>query len=95
METQGILFEDVGRVNLPAGPSAPQAEFDKHYITASEIARELSLTRVAIHYARQRGDLPNPISVGDGLVYIWNRDEVTPFIKAWKFRTNEKKGIAA
>jgi len=93
MEEQSSLFE--GLPVLPPPPSVSQKEFDSYYITATEIAREIGLTRVAVHYGRQRGILPNPIGVGDGLVYIWKRSEIKPYIDAWKFRINEKKGLQA
>lgn len=74
--------------------SPAQIEFETEYITAPEIAKELDVTRAAVHYARQRGDLPEAISVG-GIVYIWKRDACRSHIDAWKIRTDERKGIAA
>jgi predicted DNA-binding transcriptional regulator AlpA len=67
-----------------------QEQFDKTFITASEIANEVGVSRTSVHHARRDGKLPDPIEVGDGLVFIWNRAAVTPYVEAWKLNHNKR-----
>jgi predicted DNA-binding transcriptional regulator AlpA len=77
-------------------PQTPeQRHFDQKYITATEIADTLGVSRPAVHYARKRGILPNPILVGPDMIFIWERAAVTPAINAWKEKLVVKKGVPA
>lgn len=76
-------------------PSPQQDRFDQTYITASEICKELGVSRPALHYARRRGILPNPILVGFDMIYIWDRKEVRPYLETWKEQLRVKKGVPA
>lgn len=75
--------------------SIQQMHFDERYITASEIANELGVSRPAVYYARKRGILPNPILVGSDMMFIWERSAVRPAIDAWKDQLLVKKGAPA
>lgn len=68
-----------------------QQRFDETYITATEISRQLSVSRPAVLKAKQRGYLPDPVHVGDQHVTIWERATVEPYLKAWKHSLNCRK----
>ena len=59
-----------------------QEEFDKRYITSSEITRTLNISRSTLMDARRRGKLPNAIFV-QGQIYIWRREDVERYLSAW------------
>lgn len=69
-----------------------QTVFNKTYITAGEIATEVGVSRPSVHHARQRGMLPDPIMVGDNLVFVWVRDAVAPHIQKWKSAIAKREG---
>lgn len=69
-----------------------QQAFDQRYITASEIARECEVSRPSVMRARERGALPDAISVSDGNIYIWEREPARPYIEAWKITLRAKRG---
>lgn len=60
-----------------------QREFDERYITSSEIAETLGVSRSTILHARRTGKLPDMIVVR-GRAFIWERDKVKDYIEAWK-----------
>jgi hypothetical protein len=72
-----------------------QKEFDKKYITSSEICSSLDVCRTTLLQARRTGRLPNGVSVGDGQLYIWERDVVTPYLSAWKVLLDVRRGVTA
>jgi hypothetical protein len=66
-----------------------QIEFDKKYITSTELCRDLGVTRATLVNGRRRGALPsNYIEIkrrnGDPHVILWLRDEAMPFVERWK-----------
>lgn len=61
-----------------------QLRFNARYITATEIAEDLGVSRVSVLRAKQRGLLLDPIQVGDNHVCIWERDAVKSSIEAWR-----------
>jgi predicted DNA-binding transcriptional regulator AlpA len=69
-----------------------QKEFDTLYMTSSEIARRLGVTRAAIIQARQKGMLPDPIMVESHLT-IWKRVFIEPFVEAWQKKRNARIGV--
>lgn len=71
----------------------PQERFDKIYITATEICKTLGISRATLLYARKRGFLPEPISVSENRIYIWERQHTQRFIDAWRIVLNNKRGI--
>lgn len=72
-----------------------QQRFDTAYISASEIAKDLNVSRVSVMRARERGALPNAVLVGDGNIYIWEREASRPYIDAWRITLNTKRGLPA
>lgn len=73
--------------NTPA-----QERFDQMYITASEVMKELGVTRSNLFYARNTGKLPPPIVANDGQLIIWERETVRPYLDAWKSAINYRRG---
>lgn len=71
-----------------------QQEFDRQYISASEIQRRLGVARCTLTHAHQRGTLPLPILVGAG-AYVWERAIAEPFISSWETKLKLKRGRAA
>lgn len=76
----------------PEQNSAEQIAFDAQFITAPEIGEYVGVTKVAIYYARQSGQLPGAIEVNRS--FIWNRKEIQPYIDAWKDRVQARAGAA-
>lgn len=70
----------------------PQETFDKHYITSTEIQRELGVERSTILNARKRGMLPDPIIVMGVRAFIWEREKVKPYLKAWELSLKSRRG---
>lgn len=68
-----------------------QEEFKKNYICSGEICRELNISRPVLLYQRRRGNLPGAIEIGNGLVYLWKRENITPVLEAWKAKVASKK----
>lgn len=67
-----------------------QERFDRMYITSTEIAQRLNVTRPAIHFRRKAGLLPNAITVHGNQLSIWERDEIEPFIRQWEDQIQAK-----
>lgn len=61
-----------------------QQRFNDKYITATEVAEFVGVSRVSVLRAKQRGLLPDAIHVGDNHVCIWERSPVMPYVDAWK-----------
>lgn len=72
-----------------------QEEFDKNYISSSEICAELNVSRATLVNARRRGILPDPIIVKPIQLYLWKRDEVRPYVDAWHFSLRARRGELA
>ncbi len=72
-----------------------QKEFDKKYITSSEIVAVMGVSRAAIVNARKRGILPEPVIVRGTGSHIWIRDEITANLKAWKTALEVRRGNIA
>lgn len=70
-----------------------QEDFDKEFMTSSEIARRLSVTRSAVIQARQRGKLPDPIFIENHLV-VWRRQTIEPYVAQWEQERKERIGVA-
>jgi predicted DNA-binding transcriptional regulator AlpA len=69
-----------------------QSEFDKKYITAWEVMRTVGVTRAALLYARRTHKLPDPITLNDGTLFIWLREDVQPYLDAWKIVLDTRRG---
>ncbi len=64
--------------------SPHQSEFNRRYITSSEICFRLAISRSSITSAIRRGKLPEPIRIGEAQASLWVRDEVEPIVTEWK-----------
>lgn len=71
-----------------------QERFDKTYISATEVSVEMQVSRATVLRAKERGELPDPIIVGDHYVCIWEREKLRPYLEAWKQRLAARKGLA-
>jgi predicted DNA-binding transcriptional regulator AlpA len=78
--------------NLDLEKESAQMRFDKNYITSAEIMQRLDISRSAILYARKTGKLPGAIEVQPGVLYIWEREKVEPYIGAWKMLLDARRG---
>ena len=63
--------------------NAAQKTFDDRYITSSEISKVLGISRAAVSQGIGRGLLPNPISINNGQLVIFERDAVKPYLEFW------------
>jgi predicted DNA-binding transcriptional regulator AlpA len=70
-----------------------QSEFDKKYITAHQIMKDLGISRTALFYAKSSGKLPESVILNDGRLYIWLREDIDPILKTWKEEINKRKGV--
>ncbi len=70
-----------------------QEEFDKTYITSTEIAKSLNVSRASVCNAVGRGLLPDPITLNNGSMTIFVREKVKPFVEAWKTVLDVKRAI--
>lgn len=69
-----------------------QEEFDKTYISSSEIRRELGITRATIVQGRRRGLLPDPVVINEAQIHLWKREVVRPYLDAWKISLQARRG---
>ena len=72
--------------------TTPQEQFDGEYITASEILKRTGVSRSALLHARERGMLPNVIVVQGKRMFLWNRKNVEPYLKAWELSLASRRG---
>lgn len=63
---------------------AAQVQFDSKYITSTEVMRDLELSRTGMLYYRESGKLPHAIDVGNGRIFIWEREFIVPIVKRLK-----------
>ena len=75
--------------------NSAQAQCDSMYVTSSELAKSLNVSRAAMCQAVARGLLPDAIKINDGQVTLFDRNRVAPFVNAWKIVLNVKRGINA
>jgi predicted DNA-binding transcriptional regulator AlpA len=61
-----------------------QEEFDRVYITSSEICKMLRISRASLVLARRRGSVPEPILVNSAQIHIWRRSDIQETINSWK-----------
>lgn len=71
-----------------------QREFDRTYISSTEIMKRLHIARSTLLLARRSGRLPNPICV-QGQTYLWERTNVEPYLQAWELLLGVRRGEAA
>ena len=73
--------------------SIAQTEFDRKYITSTEIIKYLGISRAALFYARNSQKLPEPIELNDRRLLIWERPVVQPYLEAWRLILNTRRGV--
>lgn len=61
-----------------------QDEFDRDYITSTEVCSHMGVTRSTVMRARERGDLPDPIIINGDQLTIWKREKLLPHLENWK-----------
>jgi len=66
-----------------------QEEFDKLYVTSSEICRVAGISRLRVMVDKQRGKLPEPIEINGGQITVWRRVDVAPYLSACSARSGE------
>lgn len=69
-----------------------QQRFEEIYITSTEICQRLSVNRASITQGRKRGMLPDPIVIRGSNQYLWEREKVEPFLKAWAISLSARRG---
>ena len=69
-----------------------QKTFDDTYVTSTDIARRLCVSRSAVIQARQKGKLPDPIFIENHLV-IWERATIEPYVATWERERKERIGV--
>lgn len=57
-----------------------QEEFDRDYITSSEICRLAGVSRLNVMQDKRRGNLPNPIEINGGQITVWKRVDVQVYL---------------
>ena len=76
-----------------------QEEFDRTYITSTEICAELGVTRSTVLSGNKRGLLPEPIRINrpaqGAHIVLWKRETVRPFLAAWKIALQSRRGELA
>lgn len=70
-----------------------QERFDRTYITSTEIAQRLSVTRPAIHFRRKAGLLPDAITVSGNQLFIWEREPIEPHLRKWEEQLQSKRVV--
>lgn len=70
-----------------------QQEFDEVYISSGEIRAMLGICRAMIVQAKNRGILPEPITVNGSQLQLWKRKEVMPQVEAWKIQLQARRGV--
>lgn len=68
-----------------------QQRFAEKYITSTEILNDLKISRTTLSYYRRVGKLKDPIVLSGGLVVLYERDQVTAFVAAWKQSLESKR----
>lgn len=73
--------------------SIHQSEFDKKYISSSEIRSRLNIGRSFVNWAKTHGKLPEPIRISPQAPDLWLRSEIEPIIKSWGDDLRRSRGV--
>ena len=70
-----------------------QRSFDKQYITAAEITKDLGISRAGFLYGRRHGKLgAEPVVTAGGRLIMWERTpQLLAAIAVWKEAINSRK----
>lgn len=73
-----------------------QEQFDKTYISSSEICQDLGINRSSLFYGARNGKLPDSITIwrpdGGAHIMLWLRAEAEPMLSEWRKSIASKKG---
>lgn len=76
-----------------------QEDFDKTYVSSTELCRTLGVTRATLVNGRRRGALPEPVQItrpdGSPHVMLWLRDEAQPYIDKWLAELGDRRSASA
>lgn len=65
-----------------------QEEFDKKYISSTEVCQELGVHRTTVLLALKTGRLPDPVVLrrpnGQPQILLWERAPLLPILADWK-----------
>lgn len=67
-------------------------EFEKMFISSTEICKRLLINRSALVYARKAQNWPEPIIIDGINLHLWDREQVTPLIEEWEAKLNRRRG---
>lgn len=67
-------------------------EFEKMFISSTEICKRLLINRSALAYARKAQNWPEPIIIDGINLHLWDREQVTPLIEEWEAKLNRRRG---
>lgn len=84
---------NLDKPELEACKESPQQRFDRTYITATQIMKDLGISRPALLHARRTGKLPGAIEVNDGRLFIWEKESLQPYLSAWKLVLETRRGV--
>lgn len=64
-----------------------QDEFDKKYISSTEVCQTLGIHRTTVLHATRSGKLPDPVVLrrpnGQPQILLWCRETITPILTDW------------
>lgn len=72
-----------------------QERFDEKYISSREICKDLDVSRATILHARKRGFLPDPITVNNLQIFLWERETLAPYLQSWRLSLASRRGELA
>lgn len=78
-------------VKMMAENHLQQQEFEATYMTTTDIMEELGVSRAAVFYARERGQLPPPIRLKGCQVFVWKRTAISEALAKWAQSLNSKR----
>lgn len=75
-----------------------QEQFDRTYISSSEICQRLGVNRTSIFNGARAGKLPpDPIIIkrpdGGALIFLWLREQAEPMMHEWSKAIASRKGV--
>lgn len=72
-----------------------QSEFDKKYISSTELRAKLQISRATLMNAYKRGQLPQPVRImdlrGEPQIMLWLREGLDEHIEKWMPQIAERK----
>lgn len=83
------LFSELSKISLDALTVEIEKDFDKTYITASELCLLIGIDRSVLATGGKKGGksgpkLPGSVSILHGNLTIWNRNFIMPYAVQWR-----------